>query len=153
MLVEETQGAILSCTLKCTEFSMDTVDKILNIIVNLISSGKSNFKSGEQKLSQLSKQNCNLENVDISTEELKKFKKELKRTGVDFAVMRDKTTNEYKVFFKGKDIETINFCLNNYAIDRENRLQNIINIAKRKAGEINKNNLKKEKNKTQYQTR
>lgn len=79
---------------------------------------------GEQKIQKLNMQGKQLENVALMDEDIKPFRKELNKYGVDFAVVRDTQTGEHSVFFKGQDTERVYMALEkvlNTAIDRADK--------------------------------
>ena len=152
MMTEEIQGAILSVSFKTCEFSIDFIDRLIETILKL-TENKDNLKHGKQTMKSLNKHNCVLDNVDVTKTEFKTLKTELKKSGVDFAIMQDSKTKDYKVFFKAKDIEQINFCLKNHISNRENSLEKNMKNAQKKADLFNELNQDKEKNNSQNRTR
>lgn len=79
---------------------------------------------GEQKIQKLNMQGKQLESVALMDEDIKPFRKELNKYGVDFAVVKDKQTGEHSVFFKGQDTERVYMALEkvlNTAIDRADK--------------------------------
>ncbi len=151
-MTEEIQGSIVSVSFKTFEASIDFIDNALQLIVKLMKD-KDNLKHGKQSISKLNKHNATLDNIDVEKTQLKSFKKELKKFGVDFAVMKDKNTKDYKVFFKGKDIEQIQFALKNQIANRENSLEKMMKNAKKQADMFNEQNQERERNKSQNRTR
>ena len=102
------------------------------------------IQHGEQKIEKLNMQGKQLENVTLMDEDIKSFRKELKKYGVDFAVVKDKQTGEHSVFFKGQDIERVYMSLEkvlNTAIDRSDKgkkpAKEIMQEAVKKAAEKN----------------
>lgn len=77
---------------------------------------------GEQSMRQLRKAGDRLEQVPISAADLKVFRKELRKMDVDYSLLRQKGTDNYSVFFKGRDISCIRtaleHCISNVASDR-----------------------------------
>lgn len=63
---------------------------------------------GKQTVSQLMKQNQQLNSVDISTDKsLRLFNSIAKKHGVDFAVKKNPENNKYLIFFKAKDHDVL----------------------------------------------
>ncbi len=62
---------------------------------------------GEQKIQKFNMHGKQLENVALMDEDLRPFRKELNRYGVDFAVVKDIKTGEHSVFFKGQDTDRV----------------------------------------------
>lgn len=95
---------------------------------------------GEQKLKTLNKQGKQLENVAMTGEDVKEFRKQLNHLGVDFSVMKDRNTGEYSVFFKGQDTDRVYTALEkvlNTSLDRTQKksAKEIMQEAIRKAAE------------------
>lgn len=102
---------------------------ILSILAN-----RNAIVHGEQSLQKLNLQNKKLESVQLAQDDIKAFKRELKRYAVDFHVMKNKETGERTVYFKGQDIDRIYSGL-------ENCIKNIPefqvqNASKRKMNEV-----------------
>ena len=111
------------------------------------------IKHGEQKIQNLNRQGKQLESVSLMQEDIKSFRKELNRYGVDFSVVKDKQTNEYSVFFKGKDTERVYNALEkvlNTTINKRNgkTAKEVMQEAVEKAAAHNKAMQQPEKNKT-----
>lgn len=112
----------------------------------------SNSLTGRMSLRELNKQNLQLKDIPLSSKDLKGMEKELKRYGVDYAIKQDLSQKDtYKVFFKAKDISSIELALKNYTSKEfsQNKKMNIKDIIlkyKEKSKEINKDI--KEKNLT-----
>ena len=64
-------------------------------------------KSNEMTMEQLRAQGKDLEQVKIAREDLKVFRNFLKKENVDFSVFKDKNSDKFHVFFKGKDKNSI----------------------------------------------
>lgn len=60
-------------------------------------------------MGQLKKQNAALATVDISSENIKSFEKTARKYNIDYALMKDKSSNPpmYVVFFKGRDADSM----------------------------------------------
>lgn len=83
-----------------------TLDILKSLIQTLVQN-RDKITHGEQSVKKLNLQGKQLESVKLSGEDIKTFKRELKRHGVDFSVMKDRTTGEYSVFFKAQDIDRV----------------------------------------------
>lgn len=150
MIQEEIQGTIISTSIKSMEAILDVAKLLTNLLINGKNGG---IKHGEQSMKQLNKQNTQLEPIPIANEDVKAFKRELKKQGVDFTVMKDKTTGESKIFFKGRDIEQIKFVLENYAVtsleqDKKPNIEETFKQAKERADKENSKAQEKTKDRT-----
>lgn len=72
--------------------------------------------TGQQRFTNLRKQNATLEHVDVNQEDLAAIKSELKRYKVDFAIEHNEETDKTHVFFKAQDRDIINLALENVLI-------------------------------------
>ncbi|MGG5333805.1 DUF3801 domain-containing protein [Enterococcus sp. AZ163] len=72
--------------------------------------------TGQQRFTNLRKQNATLEHVDVNQEDLAAIKAELKRYKVDFAIEHNQETDKTHVFFKAQDRDIINLALENVLI-------------------------------------
>lgn len=90
-----------------TEF---TTEVIRGIIEKLLSENKNKnlLQHGQDSNKDFSKYGQQLVKVEIEGVDLKEFKRQLKKHGVDFAVMKEnKESGNYSVFFKAKDSVSI----------------------------------------------
>ncbi|MDD4291882.1 MAG: PcfB family protein [Clostridia bacterium] len=97
-----------------TSVSKMTMEELIKIVRSFLSQRDSGVKHGEQSLARLNEQNRQLEDVAIDQADLKVFRRELKRYGVDFALKRNVDTNNIHVFFKSQDVDRVNIGLKNY---------------------------------------
>lgn len=140
---------------KAIYISVTGVQGTLNIIETAmryyLNSTKNSLR-GKMSLKDLYKQNLQLKDIPLSSIDLKGMEKELKKYGVDYAIKQDLSEKDtYKVFFKAKDISSIELALKNYTSkefsqNRKMSLKDIILKYKDKSKEINKDI--KEKNLT-----
>ena len=99
---------------------------------------------GKMTLKELSKENLQLKDIPLAEKDLKGLEKELKKYGVDYAVKQDLSEKDtYKVFFKAKDISSIELALKNYTSSKfskeeKPKLKDTITKYKNKSREINK---------------
>ena len=78
-----------------------------------------NTLRGKITLKELNKQKLQLKDIPLSSKDLKGMERELKKYGVDYAIKQDISKDEtYKVFFKAKDIDSIEVALKNYTASR-----------------------------------
>lgn len=72
---------------------------------------------GKQTVKQLVKQGYGASSMDISGESIRTFKRIANKYGVDFAIVKDKTSDQprYTCFFKAKDLDAITAVTKEYA--------------------------------------
>lgn len=85
---------------------LKAIDKLLQ--------GKTKEKTGKQSVKDLRKKGS-LEVVDINEQTLKNLKKYLKKFGIDYSILKNKTKdNEFTLFFRDYDSELLNKVMNDY---------------------------------------
>lgn len=140
---------------KAVYISVTGVQGTLNIIETAMKyylNKTDNSLRGRMSLKELNKKNLQLKDIPLSSRDLKGMEKELKKHGVDYAIKQDLSENDtYKVFFKAKDISSIELALKNYTSkefsqNRKMNLKDTILKYKNKSKDINKDI--KEKNLT-----
>ena len=140
---------------KAVYISVTGVQGTLNIIETAMKyylNKTDNSLRGRMSLKELNKKNLQLKDIPLSSRDLKGMEKELKKHGVDYAIKQDLSENDtYKVFFKAKDISSIELALKNhtskeFSQNRKMNLKDTILKYKNKSKEINKDI--KEKNLT-----
>ena len=72
---------------------------------------------GEQSVKQLVKQGQGASSMEVSGESIRSFKRIANKYGVDFAIVKDKTTDppRYTCFFKAKDMDAITAVVKEYS--------------------------------------
>lgn len=83
-----------------------------------------------------------VEDMPIKDAELKELRKELKKDGVNFSVVKDKETKEYTIFFQSKDSKVMYHAFNKAIkraekkIDRKESVHKKLENFKQKAKEV-----------------
>lgn len=120
---EETAQTILSITSKAVLITAEVILTAIRALNNTLKTNNvtkninksSNEKSyngkGQQSLKNLSKQNVALDNIPVSNIDIKNMKSLLKQYGVDFSVTKNRTTNDFSLFFKATDTAVISSAL------------------------------------------
>ena len=80
---------------------------ILKSIVQKLIENNNEHKHGEQSMKALNMQGKKLDHVELPGQDIKSFRRALKKYAVDFSVMRDRVSGTYSVFFKGQDTDRI----------------------------------------------
>jgi hypothetical protein len=133
-LSAELQEQALQVTWKTTEISAAALKTLIKTLLD----NKGRIEHGEQSLKKLNIQNRQLESVKITGEDMKTFRRELKRYSVDFSIKRDLSAENYTVFFKGQDVDRVykglQKCLNDLDIGKK-PMKEVMQEAERKSSE------------------
>lgn len=75
------------------------------------------YKHGEQSIKSLSKQGASLTDIEISGDNIGKFRKTARKYNVDFALKHDRSADppRWVVFFKAKDDKALDAAFKEYA--------------------------------------
>ncbi len=106
----ELDEQVLSLEIKAAKLTFDMVRRAIAAVV----SKKDRITYGRQSVAQLNRHGQSLEMIDLPEIDAKNFRKELRRHGVDYAIMRDKANNSYRLFFKARDADRIHYALEQY---------------------------------------
>ncbi len=90
-----------------------TVKVLMEMMKQLLENKNGNL-SEVQNLGKAGLKGQNLENIEISGNEIKNLKRELQKNAVDFSVMKNSASGNYEVFFKGQSIDKIYAGLQKY---------------------------------------
>lgn len=80
---------------------------MLKAIIQKLLEKNNVLQHGEQSMEALNMQGKKLEHVELPGQDIKEFRKALRKYAVDFSVLRDNAAGTYSVFFKGQDTERI----------------------------------------------
>ncbi len=85
-----------------------TARLIIALARTLLQSAASHAPGKQMTMRQLQKNSNNIENIDLDAQkDLKALKKELRRQQVDFHVTRQRGTDQYTVYFAGRDVNAV----------------------------------------------
>lgn len=87
--------------------TVEITAKALKALIQQLIENKEKIQHGQQSLSKLNLQGKKLEQVELTGEDMKNFRREMNRYSVDFSIMKDRTSGNYTVFFKGQDVERV----------------------------------------------
>jgi hypothetical protein len=109
---------------------------------------KSNTRTGKTTLEKLNKKYDGLKSIEISDKNIKDFEKVAKKYRLEYALKKDDKTDPatYFVFFKGKDLDMIDFAFKEYlkgSLEKAKDNRPSIKKALKKMAEIIKKNDKK----------
>lgn len=119
---EEVEQRMVTLSTQTAKFTARELKQLISkYLVYQRSSGKSEHTTGvthhgKQSVKQLAKQNQGLQNMDISSDNIKSFDRVARKYGVDYALKKDKTVEppKYIVFFKARDESAINSAFHDY---------------------------------------
>lgn len=114
MIAERTAQKAISITLKSGKISI----KVLLALIHGLIRNANAPKHGKQSIKNLNKHNTALSSMEFESVQIKQLCSDLKKYGVDFSVMKDKTTGGVVVWFKGRDAEQIHSALKDYIADK-----------------------------------
>ncbi len=117
MINEEVSKESIQFAANLTKLTVKNLLKVMIAAYKLQKKAQDRTGKGQQTVKQLIKQGQGATSLEVSGESLKTFKKIANRYGVDFAIVKDKTseTPRYTVFFKAKDADAIGAVLKEYA--------------------------------------
>lgn len=80
---------------------------MLKVIIRNLLEKNNTLQHGEQSMKALNMQGKRLEHMELPGQDIKEFRKALRKYAVDFSVLQDKTAGTYSVFFKSQDTDRI----------------------------------------------
>lgn len=140
MLADKISNQAIYITVTGIEGSFNAINHAMFLFLK----STQDLSRGRISLNQLNKQNLQLKDIPIYSKDLRGIEKELKKYGVDYAIKQDLSRNEtYKIFFKAKDISSIelalrNYTSKNYSKDKKPRLKDTILKYTDLSNEVNK---------------
>jgi len=114
MLSDELGKKAISLSVQSSEISMKVIKQTIS---SYLAQSKNIKKTlhGQQSLKKLNKQNLSLQDIPLSSKDLRLFKRELNSYGLDYAVKKDLSKPDtFKIYFKGKDAVQIENALKDH---------------------------------------
>jgi hypothetical protein len=101
---------------KSGQFMKQNIKKITDAVNEKLAE-KELPQQGEQTVKQLLAAGQGVSRLEVGDKSIRDFKKIANKYGVDFAIVKDKTTDPpvYNCFFKGKDADAITSVLKEYS--------------------------------------
>ena len=126
--------------------------KTIKEIIQALLAGRNELSRGSQSLKKLNLHERQLESVELSGNDIRAFRRELNKYAVDFAVMKNKGTGTFSVFFKAQDVDRVysglEKCVEQFSKSEKRRsLHDRLEDAKRESqarNQIEKNSPEKE---------
>ena len=137
---------IITYTIKAAKESINLDKEIRKKMNETLEKANGNLKSlmgDEIKIKDLYKKG-QLENIRIDQSGLKDLKKELKKLGVSFSVMKNKESKNYEIFFQAKDIKVMEYAFKQVIV-KENKKESILKQIKKYKDLSNDKDKTKEK--------
>lgn len=137
---------LLNTSMKLTKF-------IMLMAINSFNKDPHKQIQGKQSLEKLSAQNKELASQDIERADIADLKREFKKLAVDFSIVKEHSTGEYRMYFKGQDMERVQRAMEKVVetqLKKEKKpVREVLDKAVEKAREQNEKIPTKEKNKEQ----
>lgn len=115
MFSDELSKQAISVTVKTSEISADILKKVIKSYLQEKNQIPKQISRGYQSLKKLNRQNYDLQDIPISSKDLRQFKRELNRYGVDYAIKKDLSQPDtFRLYFKGKDAGQIENALKDH---------------------------------------
>jgi len=146
MVNEEVAKKTFAFTSKSAKLSLKVIFEIMLYLQN---KNKTKNNVGKMSLKKLNQKDCQLANMPLSDNDVKGMRHSLKKLGIDFSVKKE--IESFTVYFKARDIEQVEKALEKYTVKKfqKESLKEKISKAKEKVNEFKKDNITKEKYKSQ----
>ena len=128
MINDEINNRAINLEVKVAKLSAKAILEIMKKVIDEANSANQSLakhidgkvKTNSKKLKDMVKKG-QLENIDLGKGELKEFKKQLNKYGVNFSVMKNKESGLYSVFFQAKDTKVIDMSFKKAIIKYEKK--------------------------------
>lgn len=146
MLSQEVAKESVKVIYKGTEVTSQVIDSLIRLYLKYKQEQKAEKKTGEKSIKELNKTEKKLESITIAQEDLRGLKRELKKFGIDFAVVKNQKDNTYEIYFKGSNINQIKHSLENYLaqrlkIEKKPSIKEKIRLAKEKVKNLKRDQI------------
>ena len=153
MYQEDVENKACQLAVQTTKLTLKEVVKALEMYVRHVQNNKVSKQSGpkgKQTVKQLIGQGQGVSSIPVAETGLKDFQRVARKYGVDFAVVKDKSTipTRYTIFFKAKDTDAITEVIKDYSAKQlQNEKKKSVREVLRKFKEKVASTPKKEKKK------
>ncbi|MBO6241990.1 MAG: PcfB family protein [Butyrivibrio sp.] len=122
---EEVAAKYIAFCYRASKVTTRTLIKGLVAFLRHVDSKSKAPKQGKMTVKQLIRQGQGASAMEIGGESIRTFKRIANKYGVDFAIVKDKTSDppRYTCFFKAKDIDAISAVVKEYSAKVVNREQ------------------------------
>lgn len=147
---EDISQRTISLTVRATKLTGRALLKVIQAYLRHRKNRKlyPNIPKGKQTVKQLAGQGQGMTSLDMNDQDIKMFDRIMKKYGVDYAVMKDKTTipPTHTIFFKGKDADAIDKAFKEFTVQVTKKVsKNSVLAELRKFAELMKNTVIRDK--------
>lgn len=120
---EQVNEKTIALQVSVAKFTATELKKLIGLYLRHRNQNKMNKRGiksvkplGKTTLEKLSKKHDGLKNIEITEKNIKDFEKVAKKYNLEYALKKDDQSNPptYFVFFKGKDLDVIDFAFKEY---------------------------------------
>jgi len=156
---EQVNEKTIALQVNATKFTANELKKLIALYLRHRNQNKINKRGiksvkplGKTTLEKLSKKYDGLKNIEITEKNIKDFEKVAKKYNLEYALKKDDQPSlpTYFVFFKGKDLDVIDFAFKEYlksSLDKTKDVRPSLRTALKemveKAKNLNKDKVKK----------
>ncbi|MBR5595861.1 MAG: PcfB family protein [Lachnospiraceae bacterium] len=154
MYQEDVENKACQLAVQTTKLTLKEVVKALEMYVRHVQNNKVSKQSGpkgKQTVKQLIGQGQGVSSIPVAETGLKDFQRVARKYGVDFAVVKDKSTipTRYTIFFKAKDTDAITEVIKDYSAkqlqnEKKKSVREVLRKFKEKVASTPKKEKKKE---------
>ena len=154
MYQEDVENRACQLAVQTTRLTLREIVKALELYVRHVQNNKVSKQSGpkgKQTVKQLIGQGQGVSSIPVAETGLKDFQRVARKYGVDFAIVKDKSTMppRYTIFFKAKDTDAITEVIKDYSAkqlknEKKKSVREVLHKFKEKVAALPKKEKKKE---------
>ena len=154
MYQEDVENRACQLAVQTTRITLREIVKALELYVRHVQNNKVSKQSGpkgKQTVKQLIGQGQGVSSIPVAEAGLKDFQRVARKYGVDFAIVKDKSTMppRYTIFFKAKDTDAITEVIKDYSAkqlknEKKKSVREVLHKFKEKVAALPKKEKKKE---------
>lgn len=114
---EEINSQTVAIAVSTTKMTAHALARAIEIYLSSMKNDPKIYR-GKQTLRRLTEQNATLSSIEVTNENIKAFEKAARKYHIDYALKKDRSSNKFVVFFKGKDIDVITMAFKEYSKGR-----------------------------------
>ena len=154
MYQEDVENRACQLAVQTTRLTLREIVKALELYVRHVQNSKVSKQSGpkgKQTVKQLIGQGQGVSSIPVAETGLKDFQRVARKYGVDFAIVKDKSTMppRYTIFFKAKDTDAITEVIKDYSAkqlknEKKKSVREVLHKFKERVAALPKKEKKKE---------
>ena len=154
MYQEDVENRACQLAVQTTRLTLREIVKALELYVRHVQNNKVSKQSGpkgKQTVKQLIGQGQGVSSIPVAETGLKDFQRVARKYGVDFAIVKDKSTMppRYTIFFKAKDTDAITEVIKDYSAkqlknEKKKSVREVLHKLKERVAALPKKEKKKE---------